>query len=184
MEGTPFKRSIAPRIIFIKKLFFFAYSFKKIAVQSPMGTEISKLNATVISVVIIDGSIVIFSLSKSYLPKSKCGLVNKCGAPFTKIKPITSNNTVPASTPAVIAAPAPIFAVFILYLKVEKASVILVQKVFFFVGAVGTKGEYFSDRFVYGLMTENGIVVTDPVYDICYPIQPEKHQTPNTSSHL
>lgn len=37
-----------------------------------------------------------------------------------------------------------------------------------FVGAVGTKGEYFSDRFVYGLMTENGIVVTDPVYDICY----------------
>ncbi len=37
-----------------------------------------------------------------------------------------------------------------------------------FVGAADTEGEFFNDRFIYGLMTKNGIVVTDPVYDICY----------------
>ena len=98
-----------------------------------MGTEISKLNPTVISVVIIDGKIVIFLLLNSYSPKSRCGLENKCGAPFANINPITSKSVIPAKTPAQIAAPAPIFGVFILYLNPDILSLHFVQKVVFFV---------------------------------------------------
>ena len=54
----------------MKKLFFFAYSFKNIAVQSPMGTEMSKLNPTVISVVMIDGKMV----SKKARTERECAM--------------------------------------------------------------------------------------------------------------
>ena len=46
---------MAERIIFMNTLPCFAYSFKNIAVIIPIGTEISRLSATVSRVVIIAG---------------------------------------------------------------------------------------------------------------------------------
>ena len=58
MDGIPESISMQDFMIFVMKFPLFAYSERKIAPQSPVGTAIRRLRNKIISVEIIDGNIV------------------------------------------------------------------------------------------------------------------------------
>ena len=86
--------SIAERIILTTLLPFLEYSFRKIAVNTPIGTAITRLIPTVIRVVTIAGKIEMFLTD--YLPNRSC--VVKCGIPFTQTKRIIDISPIDAIT--------------------------------------------------------------------------------------
>ena len=85
IDGIPLRILITLRITRTILLFFFVYSLRNTAVATPIGTAITRLRITVISVAAIDGSMLI-APAISYLPNSSCTL--RCGTPFIVTKPI------------------------------------------------------------------------------------------------